>query len=59
MKKQYILYWNEQPIGKSACFDRLVSSANDCKFYDMYTGFTQNSVYTVTAAEDPEILYTI
>lgn len=58
MKKEYILYWNEQPIGKSACYDRLVSNANDCVFYDLYTGSVPGK-YTVKCNNSEEILYTI
>lgn len=58
MKKEYILYWNEQPIGKSASYDRLVSNANDCKWYDCYTGSIPGK-YTVKSTNSEEILYTI
>lgn len=59
MKKEYILYWNEQPIGKGPSLERLIDNANQCKYYDQYTGQTENSVYKVTAAESTESLYTI
>lgn len=58
MKKEYILYWNEQPIGKSASYDRLVSNANDCVFYDLYTG-SKPGKYSVKCSNSEEVLYTI
>ena len=59
MKKEFILYWNDQPIGKGPSLERLIESANQCKWYDQYTRQTETSVYKVTAAEDPKPLYTI
>lgn len=56
--KVYTLYWNDQPIGKGPVLDRLISNANDCKYYDCYTGSTPGR-YTIKGDQSEEILYCI